>query len=62
MQHSQPGYDTNSIISNESILESHCPICGNHIMSKTDAIDVYCSECKSIVIQSPLVTIRPEGE
>ena len=38
----------------DSIMEFECPICGAAIVSEPDATDLYCEECKRIVMQSPL--------
>ena len=38
----------------EGILEIDCPICGVTIVTEPDATDLYCGECKQIVMQNPL--------
>ena len=31
-----------------------CPVCGGAIVTKPDATDLYCEECKQILMQNPL--------
>ncbi len=38
----------------DCILEIECPVCGGIIVSEPDATDLYCEECKQIVMQNPL--------
>ena len=38
----------------ESILEFECPVCGASITCGPDGKDLYCDECKMIVMQNPL--------
>ena len=36
------------------IREIECPACGGTIVTEPDATDLYCEECKQIVMQNPL--------
>jgi hypothetical protein len=38
----------------DCILEIECPVCGGTIETEPDATDLYCEECKQIVMQNPL--------
>ena len=38
----------------DCILEIECPLCGASITTEPDATDLYCEECKQIVMQNPL--------
>jgi RNA polymerase subunit RPABC4/transcription elongation factor Spt4 len=38
----------------DCILEIECPVCGGTIVTEPDATDLYCEECKQIVMQNPL--------
>ena len=38
----------------DCILEIDCPKCGAAIVAEPDAEDLYCEECKMIVMQNPL--------
>ena len=38
----------------DGILEIECPVCGGTIETEPDATDLYCEECKQIVMQNPL--------
>ena len=42
---------------NDSILEFECPKCGAGIVSESDTTDLYCDECKMIVMQNPLTAM-----
>lgn len=42
---------------NDSILEFECPKCGAGIVSESDVEDLYCDECKMIVMQNPLTAM-----
>ena len=42
---------------NDSILEFECPKCGAGIVSEADVEDLYCDECKMIVMQNPLTAM-----
>lgn len=37
------------------ILEIKCPECGATIIAEPDTEDLYCEECKRIVLQNPLI-------
>ena len=41
----------------DSILEIECPECGVAIATEPDATDLYCDECKRIVMQNPLIEL-----
>jgi ribosomal protein S27AE len=41
----------------ESTLEIECPECGAAISAQHGVIDIYCGECKRIVMQIPLVEL-----
>jgi len=41
----------------DSILEIECPECGAAIATEHDTIDLYCDECKRIVMQNPLIEL-----
>ena len=41
-------------VSQDCILEIECPVCGGTIETEPDATDLYCEECKQIVMQNPL--------
>ena len=38
----------------DCILEIECPQCSATIVTEPDATDLYCEECKQIVMQNPL--------
>ena len=38
----------------DCILEIECPVCGGIMLTEPDATDLYCEECKQIVMQNPL--------
>ena len=39
---------------NDSVIEIQCPNCETIIIAEPDATDLYCQECKMIVLQNPL--------
>ena len=39
---------------NDSVIEIECPVCEAAIVSDPDAADLYCQDCKMIVMQNPL--------
>jgi len=41
----------------DCILEIECPVCGGAIVTEPDATDLYCEECKQIVMQNPLTEV-----
>jgi len=41
----------------DSILEIECPACGAGIVTEPDSTDLYCDECKRIVMQNPLTEL-----
>ena len=41
----------------DSILEFECPKCGAGIVSESDVEDLYCDQCKIIVMQNPLTAM-----
>jgi len=41
----------------DSVMEFECPKCGGEIVAEPDATDLYCEECKMIVIQNPLTAL-----
>ena len=41
----------------DCILEIECPICEATIIVEPDATDLYCEECKRIVMQNPLTEL-----
>jgi len=41
----------------DGILEFECPKCGAGIVSELDVEDLYCDECKMIVMQNPLTAM-----
>ena len=38
----------------DSAIEIKCPICNEVITAEPDTTDLYCEECKRIVMQNPL--------
>jgi len=38
----------------DSIIEVACPNCGVKMVSEANSEDLYCDECKMIVMQNPL--------
>ena len=38
----------------DCVLEIECPQCAAIIVTEPDATDLYCEECKQIVMQNPL--------
>jgi len=41
----------------DSVIEIKCPNCETTIVAEPDANDLYCQECKMIVMQNPLIKI-----
>ena len=41
----------------EGVLELECPLCETTITTEPDATDLYCDECKQIVMQNPLTAL-----
>lgn len=41
----------------DSIMKFECPNCGAEITSEADAHDLYCNECKMIVMQNSLTNL-----
>ncbi len=42
---------------NDSVIEIECPNCETTIITEPDATDLYCQECKMIVMQNPLTAL-----
>ncbi len=38
----------------DSVIEIECPVCEAAIVAEPDATDLYCQDCKLIVMQNPL--------
>ena len=38
----------------EGVIEIECKECGTTMIAEVDATDLYCQECKRIVMQNPL--------
>ena len=41
-------------VSWDSVIEIECPNCETTIVAEPDATDLYCRDCKMIVMQNPL--------
>ncbi len=41
----------------ESVIEIECPNCETMITAEPDATDLYCQECKMLVMQDPLTAL-----
>ena len=41
----------------DSVIEIECPVCETVIVTEPDATDLYCQECKMIVMQNPLTAL-----
>ena len=41
-------------VSWDRVIEIECPNCETSILAESDATDLYCQNCKMIVIQNPL--------
>ena len=39
----------------DSVIEIECPVCEAAIVAEPDATDLYCQDCKMIVMQNPLI-------
>jgi len=39
----------------DCVIEIKCPNCETTILAEPDASDLYCQECKMIVMQNPLI-------
>ena len=41
----------------DSVIEIECPVCETVIVAEPDADDLFCVECKMIVMQNPLTAL-----
>ncbi len=41
----------------DSVIEIECPVCEASIVAEPDATDLYCQDCKMIVMQNPLTKL-----
>jgi len=39
----------------DSVIEIECPNCETTILAEPDRLDLYCQDCKMIVMQNPLI-------
>ena len=42
-------------VSWDSVIEIECPNCETTILAEPDRLDLYCQDCKMIVMQNPLI-------
>jgi len=43
-------------------VEAVCPNCNTVIATKSDKSEIYCNECKCVVMQLPICTKKSKGD